>query len=149
MGYLLDVGLGLAVSLAAIWLALLLVLLLAPPQGLVARDAVRALPDVVRLLRRLAAEGALDRGSRIRVALLLAYMAWPFNLIPNFIPVVGQIDDAILATVVIRSVYRRAGADVLRRHWPGSPAGLEAMMRLLGLPSAGPASIAETPEQVT
>jgi uncharacterized membrane protein YkvA (DUF1232 family) len=96
-------------------------------------EALRLLPDLVRLLRRLAADRALPRGVRIRLGLLLAYLALPFDLIPDFIPILGYADDAIIVTAVLRSTVRRAGLDAVRRHWPGTDDGFAALSRLAGL----------------
>lgn len=72
----------------------------------------------------------LPRGVRLRLWLLLAYLAMPIDLVPDFIPVLGYADDAILVAVVLRSVIRRAGPDAVARHWPGDEKGLEAVRRL-------------------
>ncbi|MGB9282357.1 MAG: DUF1232 domain-containing protein [Pseudonocardiaceae bacterium] len=96
-------------------------------------EALRLLPDVIRLLRRLATDPVLPRGVRIRLWLLLGYLLLPFDLIPDFIPVLGYADDALVVALALRSVTRRAGADALARHWPGTPAGLRTVQRLAGL----------------
>lgn len=93
---------------------------------------MRLLPDLLRLLRRLAADGSLPRGVRVRLWLLLGYLALPIDLVPDFIPVLGYADDAIVVALVLRSVVRRAGADAVMRHWPGTPEGLAALQRLTG-----------------
>lgn len=98
---------------------------------------MRLLPDILRLLKRLAADPGISRGVRVRLALLLAYLALPFDLIPDFIPVLGYADDAIIVALVLRSVTRRAGPEAVTRHWPGTPAGLAAVRRLCRLPEAG------------
>src|SRR3954454_11701210 len=87
------------------------------PESVNLRDALRLLPDLLRLLRRLAADPSLPRGVRVRLALLLAYLAFPIDLIPDFIPILGYADDAIIATAVLRGVVRRAGLDAVQRHW--------------------------------
>jgi uncharacterized membrane protein YkvA (DUF1232 family) len=124
---------GIAVALAATWLVLVAALLIVRPRGASAREAVRLLPDTLRLLKRLATDSAVPRGARIRLWLLFAYLAMPFDLIPDFIPVLGYADDAIIAIVVLRSVVRRAGPEALRRHWPGTAEGLAALVRAAGL----------------
>jgi hypothetical protein len=84
-----DVAVGIAAALILAWVALIVVLaILRPPSGLL-REAVRILPDVPRLIRRLAADKTLPSGVRTRLWLLLAYLAMPFDLIPDFIPVLG------------------------------------------------------------
>jgi uncharacterized membrane protein YkvA (DUF1232 family) len=67
------------------------------------------------------------------LALLLAYLALPIDLIPDFIPVLGYADDAVIVALVLRSVTRRAGPDALAEHWPGTPDGLAALRRLCRL----------------
>ncbi|BBZ64277.1 YkvA family protein [Mycolicibacterium monacense] len=124
--------LGVAVGLALTWLALVVVLLIARPRDGMLREALRILPDVLRLIRRLAADKSLPAGVRVRLALLLAYLAMPFDVIPDFIPVLGYADDAIVVTIVLRGVVRRAGRDAVRAHWPGSDDGFEALARLTG-----------------
>jgi hypothetical protein len=66
------------------------------------------------------------------------HLATPIDLIPDFIPVLGYADDAVVVTAVLRSVVRRAGIDAVRAHWPGTDDGFAALCRLTGLnPSAG------------
>ncbi|WP_197375457.1 YkvA family protein [Mycolicibacterium baixiangningiae] len=124
---------GVAVALALTWLALVVVLMVARPRGGVTREALRILPDVLRLVRRLAADTSLPTGVRVRLGLLLAYLALPFDLIPDFIPVLGYADDAIIVAVALRGVARSAGREALRAHWPGSDEGFAALCRLTGL----------------
>ena len=103
------------------------------PRGRLLREALRILPDVLRLVGRLAADGTLPRGVRVRLGLLLAYLAIPIDLIPDFIPILGYADDAIIVTAVLRSVVRRAGLGALRAHWPGTDDGFTAVTRLTGI----------------
>jgi uncharacterized membrane protein YkvA (DUF1232 family) len=120
-------------SVAVTYLALLVALLVARPKGNLLGEAVRLLPDLLRLLRRLAADSTVPRGARVRLALLLAYLAIPFDLVPDFVPVLGYADDAIVVSLVLRSVVRRAGSPAVRRHWPGTDDGLAALARLTRL----------------
>jgi uncharacterized membrane protein YkvA (DUF1232 family) len=130
--------LGALGGLVALWLLLLAVLWRARPDELGARAALRLLPDVVRLVRRLAADGSLPRGVRIRLWLLLAYLLSPVDLVPDFVPVLGYADDVVVVAWALRSVVRRSGIEALDRHWPGQPAGLAVVRRLAGLtPGAG------------
>lgn len=116
-----------------LWLALLAALWLGRPDELRIGDALRLLPDLVRLLRRLAADSTLPGGLRLRLWLLLGYLALPIDLVPDFIPVIGYADDAVVIALTLRSVTRHAGAEALARHWPGTPEGLTAVRRLAGL----------------
>ena len=94
---------------------------------------MRLLPDVLRLIRRLATDKDLPRGVRIRLGLLLVYLAIPIDLVPDFLPVLGYADDAIIVTAVLRAVVRRAGLDAVRRHWPGTDDGFTVLCRLTSL----------------
>jgi uncharacterized membrane protein YkvA (DUF1232 family) len=116
------------------WLVLMAVLWLTRPDELRARELLRLLPDVFRLVRRLAGDRTLPRGVRVRLWLLMAYLAMPIDLVPDFLPVLGHADDAIVVAVVLRSVVRRAGAAAVERHWPGTPEGLAALRRASRLP---------------
>jgi uncharacterized membrane protein YkvA (DUF1232 family) len=122
-----------AAALLLAWIVLLIALLIAKPDKAQLKEALRLLPDLLRLLRRLAADRTLPRGVRIRLGLLMAYLAIPFDLIPDFIPVLGYADDAIIITVVLRSTVRSAGLDAVRKHWPGTDDGFSALSRLTGL----------------
>jgi len=128
-----DLLIGIAAALLVAWLALVVVLLIARPRGSLLREALRLLPDVLRLVRRLAADKTLPRGVRIRLGLLLAYLAIPIDPIPDFIPILGYADDAIMVAAVLGSVVRRAGLDVVRAHWPGTDDGFSVLVRITGL----------------
>jgi uncharacterized membrane protein YkvA (DUF1232 family) len=123
-------------ALVLSWLALLAYVWLAVPSRSKVAEGVRLLPDTVRLLRRVAADGAAPRGIRVRLWLLFAYLAFPLDLVPDFVPVLGYADDVVIVTAVVRSVVRRAGPDLVRRHWPGTPDGLAALWRLARLPGS-------------
>lgn len=120
-------------GLLLLWLVLLVVLWRTAPNQTGLREALRLLPDAVRLIRRLAGDRSLPRGVRVRLVLLLAYLALPFDLVPDFIPVLGYADDAVVVVLVLRSVARSAGPQALERHWPGTPEGLAAVHRLAGI----------------
>lgn len=105
------------------------------PETVSMRDALRLLPDLLRLLRRLLADRTLGVGLRVRLALLLAYLLSPIDLVPDFVPVIGYADDLIIVALVLRSVIARAGPEALKRHWPGTPEGLQVIRRLAGLPA--------------
>jgi uncharacterized membrane protein YkvA (DUF1232 family) len=119
-----------------LWFALLIALAVTRPADLRVKDILRLLPDTVVLLRRLAADPDLPRGVRVRLLLLLVYLALPVDLIPDFIPVLGYADDAIVVALALRSVTRRAGSEALDKHWPGSTEGLQAVQHLAGIHDA-------------
>jgi uncharacterized membrane protein YkvA (DUF1232 family) len=120
-------------GLLLLWLLLLALLWRARPDELTARGAVRLLPDVVRLVRRLAADRSLPRGVRVRLWALLAYLLSPIDLVPDVLPVIGYADDVVVVAWTLRSVVRRAGYEAVERHWPGEPAGLAVVSRLAGV----------------
>jgi uncharacterized membrane protein YkvA (DUF1232 family) len=126
-------------GLVLVWLAVVVLFYVAARRArdpMRLRDGVRLLPDVLRLVRRLAGDASLPRGIRWRLGLLLAYLALPIDLVPDFIPVAGYADDVLLIAWVLRSVVRDAGPGALERHWPGSTQGLDVVRRLAGVTSA-------------
>jgi uncharacterized membrane protein YkvA (DUF1232 family)/membrane-associated phospholipid phosphatase len=132
-----EVVIGVVVGLAIAWLALIGALLIARPRDGALREALRLLPDLLRLVGRLVTDRALPMGVRGRLVLLGGYLAVPFDLVPDFVPVLGYADDAIIVAWTLRSVARRAGTPTLRRHWPGTDEGFDALCRLLRLPVDG------------
>jgi uncharacterized membrane protein YkvA (DUF1232 family) len=129
----LDLLLGVAAGLLLTWAALIAVLVIARPRDGLLREALRLLPDLLRLLPRLAADRSLPRRVRAGLALLLAYLAFPFDLVPDFIPVLGYADDAIIVAAVLRWTVRHAGVQAIRRQWPGTSDGFAALCRITGL----------------
>jgi uncharacterized membrane protein YkvA (DUF1232 family) len=132
--------LAVAAGVLAAWAALVVALLVARPRGAGLPEAVRLLPDLLRLLPRLARDPSLPRGVRMRLWVLLAYLASPLDLVPDIVPVIGYADDAVAVALVLRAVVRRAGPEALERHWPGSTDGLAALRRLTGGARARPSS---------
>ena len=120
-------------GLLLMWAVLLVLLWRSRPPDLTVREALRLLPDLVRLVRRLAADRALPRGVRVRLWLLVGYLLSPVDLVPDVVPVLGYADDVVVVAVALRSVARAAGVEAITRAWPGGPAGLSVMLRLAGL----------------
>jgi uncharacterized membrane protein YkvA (DUF1232 family) len=110
------------------------------------RSPARALagfvPDCAVLLHRLLAEGRLPRAQKLAVAGLLAYLALPIDLVPDVIPVAGQLDDAVIVALVLRALLRGGGPALVREHWPGPPASLAVILRLMG---GGTGAVAPAP----
>ena len=125
-----DVALGVVGGLLLVWVSLVVALWLALPDRTTLRGLLRLLPDVLRLVRRLAADRDLPRGVRVRLWILLGYLAMPFDLVPDAVPMLGYADDAVVVALVLRSVARRAGHQALERSWPGTPEGLAAVLTL-------------------
>src|SRR6185312_12696623 len=94
-----SIAVGIVAGVLALWLVLVVVLWFTKPDDIGLRDAARLLPDLLRLLKRLAADPTMPKGVRVRLALLLAYLALPFDLIPDFIPLLGYADDAIIVAI--------------------------------------------------
>lgn len=129
----LPILIGAVSGLVVLWLLLVVALYLAGRRegdSTRLRDLLRLLPDVVRLVRRLVADRSLPRSVRLRLGLLLVYLASPVDLVPDFIPVVGYADDAVVVALVLRAVVRAAGPAALDRHWPGTEEGLRVVKRV-------------------
>jgi uncharacterized membrane protein YkvA (DUF1232 family) len=95
-----------------------------------ARALARFIPDCLILFRRLLGDERVARRRKLLLAALIGYLAFPFDLVPYFIPVAGQLDDAIIVAVVLRTVLRSGGRELLRELWPGPAVSLDALMRL-------------------
>jgi len=112
--------------------ALLVVALLLAGRRTDARTVAGFVPDCLVLFKRLIADPAVPRGRKVVLALLVAYLALPFDLIPDFIPVIGLADDALLVALALRGVVRGGGPELVRRHWPGPEESLRVVLRLSG-----------------
>ena len=133
-----QIFLSILLGLVVIWLILVLVLWQEQrkhPGKASLRGLLRLAPDVARLLKRLAADRTVPLGVRVWLVVLLVYLVSPIDLIPDFIPLLGYVDDALVVAIALRFATRQAGGAAIERHWPGTPAGLEAVLRLAGLPS--------------
>ncbi len=126
---------GVVWGFLVLWLGLVLALWLAKPDATRLTESLRLLPDVLRLLPRIARDPTLPRIVRVQLWCLLGYLALPLDLIPDFIPVIGYADDAIIVALVLRSVVRHSGLVAVQRHWPGTADGLAALVRLTRLGS--------------
>jgi uncharacterized membrane protein YkvA (DUF1232 family) len=87
-------------------------------------------PDCAVLFKRLLRDPRVPRRAKVTLALVIPYLVMPFDLIPDFIPVVGQLDDALLVAAVFGYVARAAGRDVIEELWPGSERGLKVVLAL-------------------
>jgi uncharacterized membrane protein YkvA (DUF1232 family) len=125
-------------GLLALYAAFVLALVLAGRRGQ-ARAVAGFVPDCAVLLRRLAGDPRVSRRHKAALLLLAGYLAMPFDLVPDFIPVAGQLDDAILVAIGLRSLVRAGGGDLVRAHWPGPDSSLAVVLRIAGL-APGPAA---------
>jgi uncharacterized membrane protein YkvA (DUF1232 family) len=100
------------------------------------KELLRALPDLGRLLVRLVADPVLPRAAKLALAAALVYLASPVDLIPDFIPFVGYLDDLLLAALVVDGVVNWVDRGLLLKYWPGSPDSLERIARAARLLAA-------------
>jgi len=118
---------GLAVT-AVVWAACVLALVIAGRRTDAAALA-RFIPDCIVLVKRLLGEPRVPRRRKAVLIPLVAYLAMPIDLVPDFVPVAGQLDDAIVIGLALRTVLRGGDRDLLRTHWPGPPESLAVVER--------------------
>lgn len=123
---------GIAVALLVLWAGVLLLLWLTRPRGVATRDLLRVLPDVLRLARSIVADRSVPLDVRLALIGALVWIVSPIDLIPEFIPVIGPLDDVVVAILVLRYARRRLGIGELRRRWSGTDDGFRMVSRLLG-----------------
>ncbi len=104
-----------------------------------ARAVAGFVPDCAVLFKRLGADPRLQPRHRLAVVLLAGYLVMPLDLVPDFIPIAGQLDDAVLVALVLRWVVRGGGEELVRAHWPGPASSLAVLLRMAGL-ARGPAA---------
>jgi uncharacterized membrane protein YkvA (DUF1232 family) len=124
--------LGVAAGLLLAWALLLLLLWLFRPRNVPLREALRLVPDILRLVRGLVADRSVPRGVRVALVVLVVWIISPIDLVPEFLPVIGPLDDVVVAVLVLRYVRRRLGAEELRRRWPGTDDGFALLTGILG-----------------
>jgi uncharacterized membrane protein YkvA (DUF1232 family) len=122
------------VSFAAVALlyALFVVGLVVAGRSSAARAVAGFVPDCVILFRRLLSDQRVPRRKKLVLAALVPYLALPIDLVPDFIPVAGYLDDAVLVAFVLRYVLRGGGGDLIAQHWPGPQSSLAVILRLAG-----------------
>jgi uncharacterized membrane protein YkvA (DUF1232 family) len=97
-----------------------------------ARAVARLVPDCIVLFRRLLADPRVPRRKKLVLAALIPYLALPFDLVPDFIPVAGYLDDAVIVAFVLRHVLRGGDRELIEGHWPGPRETLGLILRLGG-----------------
>lgn len=123
---------GIALGLIAVWAVLVGLLWILRPRDVRLGELVRIVPDLLRLVRALIADRTAPLGARLALIGLLIWLVSPIDLIPEFIPVLGPLDDVIVAVIVLRYVRREVGMGELERRWPGTPEGFALLSGILG-----------------
>jgi len=124
--------LGIVVGLVALWAALLVLFWILRPRDVSVRELLRVIPDIVRLMRSIITDGHAPVDVRIVMVLLIAWVLSPIDLIPEFIPVLGPLDDVVVAVVAMRYVRRRLGIADLEARWVGTADGFAVLARVIG-----------------
>ena len=119
-------------GLVGAWVLFVALLWVLRPRDVRLGELVRVVPDVLRLVRDLLADDAVPASVRLLLVFLLGWLLSPIDLIPEFIPVLGPLDDVVVAILVLRYVQRRLGEDDLRRRWHGTPDGFALLSSVLG-----------------
>src|SRR5262245_8900832 len=113
--------------LLAIYLVLVAALVLSG-RKLAARELARLLPNLVLLFKDLATDPRVPTRAKIVLAIAGVWLVSPIDLLPEFLPVIGPLDDAVVAALALHYLVRRSGVDVVREHWRGEPATLDALL---------------------
>jgi len=106
-------------------------------RGTDARALARFIPDCLVLMKRLLADPRVPRSRKLLLVGLLGYLALPFDLVPDFIPIAGQLDDVIVVALVLRSFVRSGRGELIREHWPGPAESLNALLWMAGADQGG------------
>jgi uncharacterized membrane protein YkvA (DUF1232 family) len=88
------------------------------------RDLARFIPDCIVLVSRLLRDPRVPRRHKLMLGALVGYLAMPFDIVPDFIPVAGHLDDVLVVALTLRAVLKGTGRELLHEHWPGSPSSL-------------------------
>jgi uncharacterized membrane protein YkvA (DUF1232 family) len=123
---------GIIIALFVLWALVLLLFWVLRPKGVPVRELVRLIPDVLRLLRSIIGDRSAPLDVRLVLVGLVAWILSPIDLIPEFIPVLGPLDDVVVAVVAMRYVRRRVGVDDLNRRWSGTADGFALLLRVIG-----------------
>jgi uncharacterized membrane protein YkvA (DUF1232 family) len=135
--------LGLLLVLAGVYV-LAVAALIAAGRREDARALAGFIPDCIVLVSRLARDRRISRPRRVLLFVVLGYLALPIDLVPDFLPGIGQLDDAVLLGLALRLVVRGGGAELVRGAWPGPQASLTLVLRAAGLETNGASSAGTT-----
>ena len=121
---------GILLILVAIWIVVAVVLVIVG-RVLLARELALLLPNLVRMFGGLLRDPRVPLRAKIVVGIASLWLASPIDLIPDFVPIAGQLDDAIVAALALRFILRTTDGAVVRQHWHGDPATLERVLRMV------------------
>ena len=127
-----EVLIEIAVGLILLWILFVALLWILRPRDARLADLIRIVPDVLRLARSLIDDRSVPLGVRAALVGMVAWVVNPIDLIPEFIPILGPLDDVVVAVLVLRYVRRRLGDDQLSRRWPGTPQGYVLLGGIIG-----------------
>ena len=127
-----EVLIEIAVGLILVWILLVALLWILRPRDARLADLIRIVPDVLRLARSLIGDRSVPLGVRAALVGMVAWVVNPLDLIPEFILILGPLDDVVVAVLVLRYVRRRLGDDQLSRRWPGTPQGYVLLGGIIG-----------------
>jgi uncharacterized membrane protein YkvA (DUF1232 family) len=99
-------------------------------RGADARAVAGFVPDCLVLFRRMLGDARMPRRYRSVVVAMLGYLALPFDVVPDFIPVAGQLDDAVVVALALRAILRGGGLEMIEAHWPGPRSSLALILKL-------------------
>ncbi len=123
---------GIIVGLLVVWTLLLALLWLLRPKGVPVRALLRVVPDLLRLTRSVVTDGAVPLDVRLVVVGALVWVISPIDPVPEFIPVIGLLDEVIVIVLALRYVRHRLGTADLRARWQGSEEGFAILTTVMG-----------------
>lgn len=122
------------IVLAAVYLSLVIGLMVSG-RGALAREVAAFLPNLILLFRGLAGDARVPRRAKVALAIGAVWLATPIDLIPEFVPIAGPLDDAIVAALVLRYVLRSTDRAVVDAHWRGDPRTLQRLLAVARVPA--------------
>ena len=120
-----------AACLLLAYTAFVVAMIVAGRRG-VARDIARFIPDCIALVRDLLRDPRVPRRHKRLLGVLVGYLALPFDIVPDFIPIAGHLDDALVVVLALRVVLRGSGSELVREHWRGPESSLAVVLRFAG-----------------
>ncbi len=120
------------VAIALVLWVVVIVALVAMGRIAVARELIALVPNMLLLFKDLLRDERVPRSAKLWLGFAAVWLASPIDLIPEFIPVLGPLDDAVVAAAVLRHLVRKAGNEVVYEHWRGEPSTISRVLRLFG-----------------